>query len=52
MNTFATIGILFLAALLEAGGDDLVRKGLQSPALVCIGSCWPEQLRCLSMDAL
>lgn len=31
MNTRTTLLVLFLAALLEAGGDALVRKGLHSP---------------------
>lgn len=33
MNTVTTWGVLFLAAVLEAGGDALVRKGLHAPAL-------------------
>jgi small multidrug resistance family-3 protein len=32
MNKITTLLILFTAALLEAGGDALVRKGLHAPA--------------------
>lgn len=37
MNSAATMGILFLAAVLEAGGDALVRKGLHAPMLARLG---------------
>jgi small multidrug resistance family-3 protein len=33
MNTLTTLSLLFTAALLEAGGDALVRKGLHSSAV-------------------
>lgn len=33
MNNVTTLGVLLLAAVLEAGGDALVRKGLHAPAL-------------------
>jgi drug/metabolite transporter superfamily protein YnfA len=32
MTTFKTLAVLCAAALLEAGGDALVRKGLHAPA--------------------
>ncbi|HYW46583.1 MAG TPA: hypothetical protein VE959_27200 [Bryobacteraceae bacterium] len=37
MTTSQTLLVLFTAALLEAGGDALVRKGLHSAALPRIG---------------
>jgi small multidrug resistance family-3 protein len=37
MTILTTLLALFMAALLEAGGDALVRKGLHSPAVVRIG---------------
>jgi drug/metabolite transporter (DMT)-like permease len=37
MTTFTTFLVLLAAALLEAGGDALVRKGLHSPALLRLG---------------
>ena len=37
MTISRTLLLLFTAALLEAGGDALVRKGLHSPALPRIG---------------
>jgi drug/metabolite transporter superfamily protein YnfA len=33
MSSVSTLCILFLAAVLEAGGDALVRSGLKAPAL-------------------
>jgi small multidrug resistance family-3 protein len=37
MTTFTTLLVLLTAALLEAGGDALVRKGLHSSALPRMG---------------
>lgn len=37
MNTATTLGVLLLAAMLEAGGDALVRKGLHAPMLARLG---------------
>jgi small multidrug resistance family-3 protein len=37
MTTLGTLGVLFVAALLEAGGDALIRKGLHSSASLRIG---------------
>jgi small multidrug resistance family-3 protein len=34
MTTLGTLAILLAAALLEAGGDALVRKGLHAPAIL------------------
>lgn len=37
MNTFKTLAILFSAAVLEAGGDALIRKGLHASAMARAG---------------
>jgi small multidrug resistance family-3 protein len=37
VSIFGTLAVLFAAALLEAGGDALVRKGLHSAAISRIG---------------
>src|SRR6266542_4286868 len=40
MSLSTTLGILFLAALLEAGGDALVRSGLGASALPIRWACF------------
>jgi hypothetical protein len=40
MSLSATLGILFFAALLEAGGDALVRSGLGASALPIRWACF------------
>ncbi|HEV3199819.1 MAG TPA: hypothetical protein VGZ73_18070 [Bryobacteraceae bacterium] len=37
MTTLKTLAVLFTAALLEVGGDALVRKGLHAPAILRAG---------------
>ena len=37
MTTYKALAVLFMAALLEAGGDALVRKGLHASAALRIG---------------
>jgi drug/metabolite transporter (DMT)-like permease len=37
MTTLTTLAILFTAALLEAGGDALVRKGMHAPVVLRAG---------------